>query len=975
MRSKTRWILAAATAGICGVFSPSGNAQEAFYFGDTYLQNFDGLPSSGYAATPLPNKTTPMDLTQPYPVGVGAGQSLTGWYASRMGSGTNEAQFFTTNGSNVQASIGGLASFGANGSFERALGSVSNTGAEVRFGVKLVNFSENPITAFTIQYDVEQWSSASTTIDFNNRLEYAVGATDLNTGVFKVIGPVDQTAGGGSWNSFIASGNATLDGNSNKRHKLFTVAGINWQVGQSLVIRWNDVNDANAEAGLGIDNFSFVGSSLNHILDWKGTPDGTWNTSVSNTPWTNTSTSAASSFVAGDTVNFPAILANAAITVDAAGVAPASTTISNQSNVYTFTGGAISGPLTKEGAGTAVFSSANNFSSVEINQGTVELKVSNALGAVAPISLGNATLNFTTNSNTLANPLTVIGAAVIKHSVPLTISGAISGDAGTSLAINNTSASTLLLPNLFGSATPFAGDFRVMAGVVKYSGATDGQFLSPTALLTVDAGGTLDLGVNGEKLGAIQGGGNIILKDAPGEFLTLGNPGNFNFSGVISGNTTNPSSLGLHQAGGGLLTLSGNSTFSAPVTISNGGIAVGANVLPNADSPLGNSNLPITVGLGSSNMASVSLFINGAFEVARPVNVTSNTNAVSVTLGGNGNGNSLFSGPVNLGTSVQLTSAANDAFAVTFSGPLLGSAGGNQSITKIGEGVVTIGSTANTYTGATTVNAGTLRVTGSVNNSSGVTVNSDAVFDAAATQTVKALAINNGGLGKVSAGVLKIGDNTAAAPLTISSSGGNTGKLDVTTQGVIIDYPAGSEVATLSAIRAQIIRGYNASAPGAGDGNWQGPGITTSSMIGNNKAVVGYAQASEIALGPNNTFMGSPVDGDALVIRGTLNGDSNLDGTVGFADLVAVAQHYGLSDGSAMWVQGDFNFDGKVGFADLVAVAQNYGGSVPVGPIAGAPLNFSSDMAAAFASIPEPASFALINIGAIWTLFHRRRKQ
>jgi len=60
----------------------------------------------------------------------------------------------------------------------------------------------------------------------------------------------------------------------------------------------------------------------------------------------------------------------------------------------------------------------------------------------------------------------------------------------------------------------------------------------------------------------------------------------------------------------------------------------------------------------------------------------------------------------------------------------------------------------------------------------------------------------------------------------------------------------------------------------------------------------------------------------------SLAGDANHDRTVGFADLVAVAQHYGQT-GGATWSMGDFNHDGNVGFADLVTVAQSYGKSLP----------------------------------------------
>jgi hypothetical protein len=106
-----------------------------------------------------------------------------------------------------------------------------------------------------------------------------------------------------------------------------------------------------------------------------------------------------------------------------------------------------------------------------------------------------------------------------------------------------------------------------------------------------------------------------------------------------------------------------------------------------------------------------------------------------------------------------------------------------------------------------------------------------------------------------------------------------------------------------------------------------------------------------------------------VLVRFTLNGDANLDGSVGFADLVAVAQHYGTSDGSATWSTGDLNYDGNVGFADLVAVAQNYGGALPSAVIPGASADFANDMAQAFGSVPEPGS---LNIVALVALVLRR---
>jgi len=65
------------------------------------------------------------------------------------------------------------------------------------------------------------------------------------------------------------------------------------------------------------------------------------------------------------------------------------------------------------------------------------------------------------------------------------------------------------------------------------------------------------------------------------------------------------------------------------------------------------------------------------------------------------------------------------------------------------------------------------------------------------------------------------------------------------------------------------------------------------------------------------------VDALAADFSPLLDGDANLDGRVGIADLGALADNYGQT--GRVWVHGDFNFDGKVGIADLGAIADNYG--------------------------------------------------
>jgi hypothetical protein len=114
------------------------------------------------------------------------------------------------------------------------------------------------------------------------------------------------------------------------------------------------------------------------------------------------------------------------------------------------------------------------------------------------------------------------------------------------------------------------------------------------------------------------------------------------------------------------------------------------------------------------------------------------------------------------------------------------------------------------------------------------------------------------------------------------------------------------------------------------------------------------------------------------VARYTLAGDATLDGAVDFNDLVKLAQNYNTSVKDvteSWWNRGDFTYDGIVDFNDLVKLAQNYNTSLPSAPIPGAPADFQSDLAAAFASVPEPSTMAALVVLAGCGLANRRRRQ
>jgi hypothetical protein len=192
-----------------------------------------------------------------------------------------------------------------------------------------------------------------------------------------------------------------------------------------------------------------------------------------------------------------------------------------------------------------------------------------------------------------------------------------------------------------------------------------------------------------------------------------------------------------------------------------------------------------------------------------------------------------------------------------------------------------------------------------------------------------------------------------------------TSTLDLTNRSMFINYTGGTPVST---IRKDIAHAYNG-------GLWNGTGLTSSTAAATPDGALGYGEAKDIlGLSGNATAVwhGYQTDASAVLVMYTLCGDTNLDGIVDFNDLVRVAQHYNVTDGYRLWSEGDVNYDGNVDFNDLVKIAQHYNAAMPAqGVDFGA--SFSSDIAAAFASVPEPTA-GLLLVGGMLSMLARRRR-
>ncbi len=338
------------------------------------------------------------------------------------------------------------------------------------------------------------------------------------------------------------------------------------------------------------------------------------------------------------------------------------------------------GGLTKTGAGTLGLTGANTYQGgTTINAGILTVLANNNLGSAA------GTLTF--NGGTLQT----VASFAMSRATTLNAGG------GT---FDVAAGSTLVQDGAIGGA----------GGLTKTGGGT----LTFTGANTYGGGTTINDGVlsisSDANLGAAAGtlafGGGVLRTTAD---ITMSRATTLNLRGlfdVATGTTLTQNGViggadGITKSGGGTLVLGAANTYGGQTTIEGGTLALS--------------------GAGSIGASSVvSLTISGAtFDISaasgdRTIGDLSGVTGTTVKLGSH-------TLTVGAGNAVSFEGIITDRELGSSLGGSLVKAGGNRlTLTKVQD-----------YTGATTINAGTLALTefGNLGNSSGVTVASGATFD------------------------------------------------------------------------------------------------------------------------------------------------------------------------------------------------------------------------------------------------------
>ncbi len=202
-----------------------------------YTQNFDTLASTGATGSALP----------------------LGWQVSENGSNANLTYAVGTGSANG----GNVYSFGAAGSTERALGSLTSGNLQpVYFGALFTNALGSVLDSLTVSYTGEQWRRGDTPRQTDGlAFQYRLAAGNLDTGSWTTVDGL----------AFVSPSTSTtvgaLDGNvaPNRAAITATISNLGIAAGSTFAFRWVDLDATGADDGLAIDDVSVLAAPVSAV--------------------------------------------------------------------------------------------------------------------------------------------------------------------------------------------------------------------------------------------------------------------------------------------------------------------------------------------------------------------------------------------------------------------------------------------------------------------------------------------------------------------------------------------------------------------------------------------------------------------------------------------------------------------------------------------------------------------------------------
>ena len=471
------------------------------------------------------------------------------------------------------------------------------------------------------------------------------------------------------------------------------------------------------------------------------------------------------------------------------------------------------------------------------------------------ITNNGGTLATSTGTSAYAGVMTLgADSTVDVDGTQLTISTAI-GDGSGGYAITKDGNGTLVLS----ATSTYTGDTTISNGTLTVTGT-----LADTTDVSVASGATYDVDQT-DTIQSLSGAGTINI--ASTNILTFGDANDKTIDGVIEGDGS------IVKVGSSTYTLSGTNTYTGQTNINTGTLAVTVND-----------------ALGSN--AAGTVIASGATLDLQNVNYTT-TEAITNNGGtlATSTGTSAYAGVMTLGAD---STVDVDGTQLTIS-TAIGDGSGGYAITKDGNGTLVLSATS-TYTGDTTISAGTLKLTGNLDSATDLVIAPSATLDLQAALTAATLDLDG-----------TISNTAGTSSLIISGTSSLGGSITTTGTQTYNNAVTLTGDTTLATSSAQVTFAANATINSEGS---ETNNLTITASETELNGVIGYTRTlGVIDINGNLDLNAAITNATSMDVSGTANlgADVTTSGNQTYSGAVILSTNVSLSGGNQLLFGGTVN--------------------------------------------------------------------